>query len=641
MVEWNATGHGPVSSTATAYTIPGAPTGITCGTVAPRNSKISCSWTNPTTGTGGLSNDSMYYWAGSSCSGTQLAATPSLGVVTSAAISGLTSATQYSIALAAWSPGGSSALSACQTLTTFAAAPTALSVTSTTASSVGVSWTNSAGNMANVTSFLSTTACTGSWTTASLGASATTHSFSGLSPATTYCIAIEDASSSGTVGPSFVNATTYAGIPSGLGVSSVSASGFTASWTNSGGSLSNVTSMITTTACTGSWTPASLGASATSHAFTGLSSATTYCVAIEDWSSSGTAGPAFVNGTTYAGLPSGLSVTAFGTTTITVGWTNAGGVLSNVTSFISTTACTGSWTPSSLGASAVTKAFSGLAVATRYCIGIQDWSSSGTSGSVFINETTLPIAPTAVSATVPTTGSVLVGWTSSPGHLVNGTVFVWAGSSCSGTVVVGDSVGSGTATSYVVAGLVAGTNYSVEVEDWSTSGSSVPSSCAAGATFPSAPSSVNVYAPAVSSLTVGWINSPGAIEYVLVEQWEGPVCVGPAVSYNFSGAPNSEAIAALSPGQEYSFLVVDGSAAGNSAPSACATGSTSTSTPSSPIVPPNAGGPSTPVSDPDPYRSALAGAVPLIVVGLLAVGILAVFVLTRPPPRHGGGRRLG
>ena len=576
VVQWNATGRGPMSSTTTGYTLPAAPSPVNCG--SPGVTSVACSWTNPSAGSGGLVNDSIYAWAGGSCSGTQLIGTPSLGVVTSDTVTGLTSATQYSFATAAWSPSGTSTISTCRTVTTLAGMPTALGISSVTTSGFTVGWTNPAGTIANDTVATTTTPCTGSWTYVSLGTSGTSQAISGLTSATTYCTAVLAWSSSGTGGPAFTNGTTLPNGPTGLTVASVTATSVSLSWSLPSGTLVNVTVYRWTgAACAGTTTATSIGSgSATTNTQSGLAGATQYSFEVQAWSAGGSGvTSSCVQGTTLPGAPTSLSVASSTTSSISLTWSNPSGTIINDTIYRWTgTSCSGTSTATSIGTSGTSDTQSGLASATAYSFEVAAWSSSGTSATTScVTGYTLPASPTALIVSSVTTTTITLGWTNPSGAVVNDTVYRWVGGSCSGTVHA-TSLGSA-GTSNTQTGLSAATEYSFEVQAWSSGGSGVVSSCVQGWTIPTAPTGVSVGTPTTTSLTVLWTNSAGTLVNITVYYWVGASCSGTASNVNLaSTSATSSVVGGLSGATEYSFEVADWSAGGSSAASSCATGTT-------------------------------------------------------------------
>lgn len=548
VAEWNATGRGPMSSTSTAYTIPAIATAFSCGSATVTS--MACTWTLPSFGAGGDSNVSIYAWSGGACSsGSQLIGTPSLGSgVTSKTVTGLSSATQYSFAVAVWSPGGTSLLSACQTRTTLAGSPTGLSITAETTTGLTAGWTNAAGTLANITGYTSTTACTGSWTSTSLGTSATTKAFTGLASATKYCVAIQDWSSSGTNGPVFTNGTTLPTAPTGLAVTAETTTSVSLSWTNPSGTLVNVTIYRWTgTSCSGSATGTSLGivASATQS---GLTAATEYSFETAAWSNGGTsATTSCVNGWTEAGLPTSVSASGQTTTGVTVSWTNPSGTIANNTVWVTTNACVASWSQSNSAGSGTSYGVTGLSAATKYCLGVQSWSTGGTSGVVYTNQTTLPNAVTGIASGALTSTTASVSWVNPSGTPTNITIYV--GTSCSGAARI-QSNSAGVVTTLLITGLLGAHTYCVAAQAFSAGGASTTLDFTNLTTLPGVPTGLTFSADAVAGFTATWTNPSGTLANLTV--YVGTTCAAAArIQSNSAGVVTHYGVTGLSGATAY------------------------------------------------------------------------------------------
>lgn len=531
-------------------TVPGQVTALAVS--ARTTGSLSYTWTNPTGG--GLLNDSVYRWTSGSCSGT--VATTSIGsAAASNTQSGLAWATTYSTEVAAWNITGTGAVSSCVSSSTLPGPVTSLSASAASSTSLSVTWSNPNGTLSNDSIWWGTS-CSSGRSTSSLGV-VTSTTLSTLSTATTYCIAVRAYVSGANGGGSivFTNATTKAGLATGLTVGTVTTTTIPLSWSNPSGTLSNVTGYQSTNACVSSFAT-SLGV-VTSATFSGLSSATKYCLGVQVWSSSGNIGTTWTNGTTLAGLVSGISETGETLTTASISWTNPSGTLANVT--VKVGLVCGTWTQSNSVGVVTSYTITTLVQATTYCVGIQAWSSSGNSGTVFANVTTLAGTATSLSIGTVTTTTIALTWTLSPGILTNVTVLV--GTVCN-TWIQQNSMGSGSTTSYTVTGLTAGTTYCVAIREWNIIG---PGGIDYnnGTTLPVAQTGLAVTSVTTTTVSLSW-SQVGSI--VNDSAYYGTSC-STLTTHVSLGVVTSATLTSLSAATKYCIETTSWSSGGHSAPS--------------------------------------------------------------------------
>src|SRR5271157_3495460 len=154
----------------------------------------------------------------------------SLGVVTNDTLTGLDQNTRYCIAVQAWSVGGGSLSYAWTNATTAPTAPTGLSVRSLGSNGFTLAWSNPSGsltgNQVGVGSACSSLTGVG-------GAMVRTAQVVGsLSASTTYCVEVIATGEGGSSVGLWGNVTTLPAAPTGLGFSSINATGVTVTWTN-------------------------------------------------------------------------------------------------------------------------------------------------------------------------------------------------------------------------------------------------------------------------------------------------------------------------------------------------------------------------------------------------------------------------
>lgn len=304
-------------------TLPAGITGLTF--VKATTTSLQFSWTNPA---GTLSNDSIA-WTTTACTGSW--SFGSLGVTTATTLGGLASATKYCLAFQAYSSSGASA-PIFTNETTLPLAVTGITITALTSTGFHVSWTNPSGTLANISIFYGTS-CSTLGTHSSLGV-VTSTTLPGLTSATTYCVEIQAWTTTGNGAPAFSNGTTVPATPTGLAVTVTTSSSLAFTWTNSVGTIANVT-VVLGTSC-GTWTVRVSAGVVTQYTAAGLAAGTTYCIAVYDWSSSGAGGLEFTNGTTSASTllaPSGVVVSAVAPASVSLSWINPYGTVSSVSVF--------------------------------------------------------------------------------------------------------------------------------------------------------------------------------------------------------------------------------------------------------------------------------------------------------------------
>lgn len=489
--------------------LPNAPTSLTES--AHTSTSISMTWTNPTPNNG-ISNNTVYQWSSTTCTGSYTISYSTAGASTSDTITGLTSATNYHFKVGAWnSSGQSTSLSSCLAATTQAGLVTGLSVTSFGGATITLGWTNPAGSLSNDTVFSTTTSCTGSWTVTSIGSAATSNIQSSLSSATKYCFAVMAWASgaAGSAGPVFINGTTLPTAVTGLTIGSVTTGTIPLTWSNPGGTLVNSTVYRWTgNVCSGTVTTTSIGSVATSNTQTGLAGATVYSFESAAWSSSGSNLSACVTGTTLPGTPTSLAVSSVTATGISISWTNPSGALVNNTVYRWVGGvCTGTVTATSIGFVATSNTQSGLSGATEYAMEVAAWSNGGSSGTTgCVTGTTLPAAPTSLGATSVTVTSLTLTWANPSGTLANLTVIY--GTSCGALT---SKISAGVATSASVTGLTGATTFCFEVAAWSTGGEGAFSSSFQQTTLPGSITGLAVSSFTATGVTIGWTNPSGVI----------------------------------------------------------------------------------------------------------------------------------
>jgi hypothetical protein len=486
---WNSTGQGTLSAAVTAVqtaNVPSAPSGLTVSPVPETTNSLLLSWSN---WAGTLANVTLVYASG----GCPLSGTRTyvdLGVDTSDTIDSLAAGTAYGVEAQDWNATGEGAWTSCVSGTTYSlpGAPTSLGVTSTTLTSVSLTWTNPSGSYVttNDSVFYSSNGCAswlGAVSTAGAASSATVGS---LSPYTKYCFAVT-AWTAGGQGPlsGELNDTTLAaapGAPTNLTVTATTTSGFSLSWTQgavSSGTLLNDTVFVSDAggACDSPW----LEGLTTSGAFTAFSvgslpAGDTYCVQVAAWTQGGQ-GPlsASVSVTLLnnpPGAPTSLTLVSASRTTLSFSWTNPSptNVIVNLTAYYKAGAsCAGALTAISVGV-ATTVEIGSLTAATQYSTLVRAWSNGGQgTASSCLTESTqgaAPPAPTTLTAYQVGATYVALVWDNPTGYtLYNSTIYLTAAGGSCGTWASKLSAG-GVVTAYNATGLTKGSTYCIEVSAW-------------------------------------------------------------------------------------------------------------------------------------------------------------------------------
>jgi len=395
---WNATGQSPDSSCATGLTasVPTAPTGLSIAITSATS--LTPSWTNPTTG--GLVNATVYYRQSSTCGGTMVGV--SVGSAgTSKLISSLTTNLIYAFEVTVWNATGQSADSSCATGLTASvpAAPTGLSITITSRTSLTPSWTNpTTGGLVNATVYYrQSSTCGGTMIGVSVGSAGTSKLVSGLTTNLIYAFEVTVWNATGQSPDSSCATGLTASVPAaptGLTVGTTTSTSIAISWTNpaTGGLVNDTIYWTKTASCGGTLTAHSLGSVGTSYTITSLSGSTQYYIDVTVWNATGQS-PASTctSGTTGSAAPptaTGLKVTSYTTTTVSLIWSeNTTGV--NFTIWFGVS-CGGLSGQQGAGYS-LTATVGGLQTGTSYCFAVQSFNgTAGASLSTTVTQSTSP-----------------------------------------------------------------------------------------------------------------------------------------------------------------------------------------------------------------------------------------------------------
>jgi len=277
--------------------------------------------------------------------------------------------------------------------------------------------------------------------------------------------------------------------PSDLVATAVSSSEVNLSWVNPSESLTdNYVYAYTGDSCDGSpffaYDP---GSPVTSIDWTLLSPATTYSWVVTAVSTDGEGLPSNCAFATTYGSPTELTATSTSFSAVSLAWTNPSGTLTDdYISAFDGGSCSGSpffvYDP---GAPITSLVWTLLSPATTYSWEVTAVTAYGLGPASNCASVTTPVAgaPFGLVAAAASDSEIDLSWTNPPGLLLTDShVYLWDGSSCSGSPIEGTDLG-GVYAAYSYHGLVADTTYSFEVTVNSSGTEGPPSNCATAQTY--------------------------------------------------------------------------------------------------------------------------------------------------------------
>ena len=546
----NSVGTGAASSTANATTDdaaptePGAPTGLTA--TASGTSTIDLDWTEPSDdGDASITGYKIEVSPnGSSSSWSDLVANTNNNTTTYSH-TGLSAGTtrHYRVsAINSVGTGAASNVDNATTATTVPGAPTSLTATASGTTAINLSWTAPADDGgASITGYRIDVSPNGtsSWTdlVANTGTT-TTYSHTGLSAGTTRHYRVSAINSAGTGAASNVDnattATTVPGAPTSLTATASGTSTIDLTWNapsdDGGASISGYKIEVSSNGGT-SWSnrEANTNNTTTTYAHTGLSAGTTrhYRVSAINSVGTGTASST-ANATTddaaptEPGAPTGLTATASGTSTIDLTWNapsdDGDASITGYKIEVSPNGSSSSWSDLVANTNSTTTTYShtGLSAGTTRHYRVSAINSVGTGAASNVDNattaTTVPGAPTSLTATASGTTTINLSWTApadNGGASITGyRIDVSPNGTSSWTDLVANT--GTTTTTYSHTGLSAGTTRHYRVSAINSAGTGAASNvdnATTATTVPGAPTSLTATASGTTTIDLTW-NAP-------------------------------------------------------------------------------------------------------------------------------------
>ena|GEM_PF-901938 len=504
LIATNGAGNSAPSLAKNATTQPSPPTGLTASVVS--GNQINLTWTDH-------SLVATNYVVEQSSDGTtwhQVASLNGLTVASATILGTFSGSTTYDFRVhAVSSVGGNSAFATTSVKTpAFPNQPTLVSASPLSDSTIALAWQDIAGE----TGFIVQRALgsNGPWTlVATLGSGVTSYTDTGLNEAKTYWYQVIAKNASGLSAPSnSLSAATQPSAPTGLTATVVSGGQITLTWVNHSTSAVSYVVDESTDGTTWFQIDSLSGTASPSITVPGpFTGATTYRFrvhahatvgGISDYTSTSVTTPAFPKQPTF------VSAIAQSDTAIALTWDD----VPNETGFIiqRATAYNGPWTDVKTTAVGVTSyTDTGLSEATTYWYQLIAKSAAGTSAiSNSLSSTTLPLAPTGLTATVVSGSQINLSWTN---HSTAATYYdVYESTNGSNWQHVAYLQGSANTSVTITGPFDGSTTYDFRVRAFATNGgnSAYASATVISPAFPSQPTIASAVPQANSAIALSW-----------------------------------------------------------------------------------------------------------------------------------------
>ncbi len=423
------------------------------------------------------------------------------------------------------------------TSATVPGAPTGLTATADGTTAIDLSWTTPSDNGGSaITGYKIEVSPDGTsdWTDLEddTGGTGTTYEHTGLSAGTTrhYRVSAINAIGTGTASgtASATTATTVPGAPTGLTATADGSTGIDLSWTaptDDGGEAITGYKIEVSPDGTSDWTELVASNTGTTYSHTGLSAGDTRHYRVSAINANGTGNASGTASATTAtavpGAPTSLTATASGTSTIDLSWTaptDDGG--SEITGYRIQSSPNGTSNWSNLvgntGGTGTTYSHTGLSAGTTRHYRVRAINANGAGAASNVDDattaTTVPGAPTGLTATASGTSTINLSWTapsSDGGSEITGyRIEVSPNGSSNWSNLVGNT--NSTGTTYSHTGLSAGTTRHYRVSAINANGTGNASGTANATTNTStttvagAPTNLTATASGTSTINLSW-----------------------------------------------------------------------------------------------------------------------------------------
>ena len=514
---------------------PGAPTGLTA--TASGSTRIDLSWTAPATTAAtpspatGSRFRPMAEPTGSTAAPPPAAPAPPTPTPAFTAVPPATTASRPSTR----GTGAASNVDDATTEDAVPGAPTSLSATASGTTTIDLTWTHPINDGGvSITGYKIEVSPNGTsnWTDLVANNTSTTYSHTGLSAGTTRHYRVSAINSVGTgTASSTANATTVPGAPTGLTATASGTSTIDLGWTepadNGDASITGYKIEVSSNGASSSWSDrvANTGTTTTTYSHTGLSAATTRHYRVSAINSAGTgAASSTANATTedaaaptVPGAPTGLTATASGSNRIDLDWTepavNGGSVITGYRIEVSSNGGT-NWADlvANTNTNTTTYSHTGLSAGTTRHYRVSAINSVGT-GAASTTATTVPGAPTGLTATASGSNRIDLDWTEPADDGDASITGYKIEVSSNGGTSWADLVANTTTntTTYSHTGLSAATTRHYRVSAINSAGTGAASSTAnattedaAAPTVPGAPTGLSATASGSSTIDLSW-----------------------------------------------------------------------------------------------------------------------------------------